>query len=909
MGPPQRLLVDFLLCKKSYPIEKYLTYSRRGLCWDWGDWDLEGGESNYEQVMLYRVRDVLIRGLSDYEIRLAILQDKNQNMSLEDAFQFIEAKEAGKRSAQKMLDAEEVAATRSRSQYHNQKKLKHPPAKHTPPPQTQNQPAAAGNAPCDYCGKSGHGANSSGKIRSTQCPAYNKTCSFCGTPHHIDSCCRKKVEAAAANDNISCNDSLFTLLFGDQLCAVTDSSAPNTEGDITQQFPQGQRKTVVNTVEQGTPAALSPPTARITETASEITPPDLLCTTTSHNPRADDNLPTLDHHIFDKKLKTWVKKPSQPQPFLNLDISIHPEDYDALRLPRMVSKRVTARLSVLADTGCQSMLISYKLLRKIGIYEKHLIPASMRMNTATCGLIDIIGCVVMRFVGTDSNGSTHETRQIVYVTNAANKLFLSKEACVDLGLISPSFPNIGDTQADSASNVSAAEQPLPCGHHKRVPAPQKLTELPFPATKENRPLLKKFLLDYYANSCCNICTHQPMPKMKTTPMRIMIDENATPRSNTKIIPVPLNLQDATKEGLDADVRMDNLEPLPEGEPITWFHQMVIAQKKNGDVRRTVDFQSLNKHAIKEKHHTQSPFHLARSIPKNTLKTTFDNWNSFHALPLHPDDWHYTTFGTPWGVYRYKVAPQGYAFTCDAYTKRFDKIVAHIQRKVQCVDDSCLWDSNVEEAFFHAVEWFDTCARHGVTINPDKFMFAEDTVEFAGFEVTTDSVRPCKKSIDAILNFPTPRNITDMRSWFGLLNQVAYAFSVAERTSPFRHLLKPDTPFIWTSELDALFEESKKVIVSEIEEGVRIYDKSKPTCLATDWSKTGVGFWLFRKHCSCESSQPQCCPTGWKIAMVGSRFTQQAESRYAPIEGEALVVTYTLEKAIFFVLGCDNLTTR
>ena len=71
MGPPQRLLVDFLLCKKSYPIEKYLTYSRRGLCWDWGDWDLEGGESNYEQVMLYRVRDVLIRGLSDYEIRFA----------------------------------------------------------------------------------------------------------------------------------------------------------------------------------------------------------------------------------------------------------------------------------------------------------------------------------------------------------------------------------------------------------------------------------------------------------------------------------------------------------------------------------------------------------------------------------------------------------------------------------------------------------------------------------------------------------------------------------------------------------------------------------------------------------------------------------------------------------------------
>ena len=63
----------------------------------------------------------------------------------------------------------------------------------------------------------------------------------------------------------------------------------------------------------------------------------------------------------------------------------------------------------------------------------------------------------------------------------------------------------------------------------------------------------------------------------------------------------------------------------------------------------------------------------------------------------------------------------------------------------------------------------------------------------------------------------------MRSWFGLLNQVAYTFSVADRTLPFRHLLKPSTPFVWTPELDGLFEESKKVIVAEIQEGVRIFD--------------------------------------------------------------------------------------
>ena len=39
--------------------------------------------------------------------------------------------------------------------------------------------------------------------------------------------------------------------------------------------------------------------------------------------------------------------------------------------------------------------------------------------------------------------------------------------------------------------------------------------------------------------------------------------------------------------------------------------------------------------------------------------------------------------------------------------------------------------------------------------------------------------------------------------------------------------------------------------------------------------------------------------------MGSRFTQPAESRYAPIEGEALAVADALDKARYFVLGCNN----
>ena len=130
--------------------------------------------------------------------------------------------------------------------------------------------------------------------------------------------------------------------------------------------------------------------------------------------------------------------------------------------------------------------------------------------------------------------------------------------------------------------------------------------------------------------------------------------------------------------------------------------------------------------------------------------------------------------------------------------------------------------------------------------------------------------------------------------------------MTDKMAPFRELLKPKSPFNWDNELYELFIASKLKILEEIERGVQIFDKSKPTCLATDWSKTGIGFWLFQKHCECSGRTLFCCHEGWKVALVGSRFTHPAESRYAPVEGEALAVVAARDKSRHFVLGCSDL---
>ena len=105
------------------------------------------------------------------------------------------------------------------------------------------------------------------------------------------------------------------------------------------------------------------------------------------------------------------------------------------------------------------------------------------------------------------------------------------------------------------------------------------------------------------------------------------------------------------------------------------------------------------------------------------------------------------------------------------------------------------------------------------------------------------------SQDPPAHFPAPTDITGARAWFGLVNQGSFAFSMTEEMAPFRHLLKPKTKFKWTSALQDAFEASKVNIVEKIKEGVMMFDPNLPTCVATDFSGTGIGYCLQQKTCS------------------------------------------------------------
>ena len=496
-------------------------------------------EVNYADEV---IRDVITKGLADPDIQRDILGHIDQNMSLTNVINFIEAKEDGKLSTSRFLGAHAAeaptTAAAARSQYRAEKKR---------PPQNQQH---ASQEDCFYCGQTGHGRRASLKDRRAFCKAFGHTCKRCNKPNHFEDVCNCKKQENQAK--------AITTEPSDVLCSIFDS----------------------------------PSSAKTSQDSNDIA--------------------ALKHHVFKKSTGRWAEQRSQSQPLVDVEIAV--AEYSDLGVGHsQPHDTVTISQRALADTGCQSCLVGVEIIKRLNLTPEDLIRSTTGMNAADNHPIQIIGALPLLITAQSENGESITSKQLTYVTDKlGDVMYLSREACTDLGIINEEFPKVGQ-------QITCAGIPHEtCSCPTRQPPPPKPT-LPFPATEGNRQKLEEFLLNHYTSSTFNTCPHQPLPLMEGPPIHLMIDEKAQPVAYHSPIPVPLHWQKEVKKSLDQDVRLGVLEEVPIGEPVTWCHRMVVCAKKDGRPRRTVDLQALNRHAVRETHHTPSPFLQARSILRNTKK--------------------------------------------------------------------------------------------------------------------------------------------------------------------------------------------------------------------------------------------------------------------------------------------------
>ena len=802
-------------------------------------------------------------------------------------------------------------------------------------PDSPRPPPTGGGSPiqrlktCGCCGQPQHGENNKDRIQ--KCRAYGHQCSKCNKMNHYPSLCRSHGRAAAI------------------------TSSPKQRGEPNTVTTGGMTtfmSTMMATAKVTSPASAKPFIQAIkTNTMASVT-----------------TLP-MPHYIYSKTEGAWKQQKPRGAPVLTVSLSLDRAAYGELKLcpPKLVKRagsgHARARRAT-TDTGAQLVVINISELHTMGIKSNSIFPVATALNTVTKAPVDLVGGLFLVITASNSvSGETRKTRQLCYVSKTVPGIYLSDEACEDLGCVPQDFPSVGSCDppntktniavvgaSDKDHAVNLHSQPtnppfhpreadngvsrtsgggeaggspglrkcvntgvvgahdIPCSCPRRSLPPTDNPVLPCEPTTENLHILKQYILDRFSSSGFNTCEHQALPLMSDAPpLRLFADKHATPVAISSPGAVPHHWMADVKAGLDRDERLGVIERLPVNQPVKWCARMLITPKHDGSPRRVIDYGQLNKNCPRQTHHTKSPWNIASSIPGGKIKSVLDNWHGYHSVPIHPADREYTVFLTPWGRYQYRTTPQGLLCAGDGYTQRMDLIVGDMQDYEHCVDDSILWDNDIETNFFRVCEFIKKCSLAGCVFNPAKFQFGQTKVDFLGFQLTETGVQPHPDMISNIREFPRPQSITDVRAWFGLVNQISYSFSTTTAMAPFRHLLSSKLPFYWSAELETAFEDSKEEIARQCAVGVRNFKLNAPTALATDWSKLAMGCWLTQKYCECEGPpSPLCCKTGWQTVMVASKFCSPAESRYHPIEGEACATAWALDKCRMFVLGHPQL---
>ncbi|CAH8497738.1 unnamed protein product [Dicrocoelium dendriticum] len=369
--------------------------------------------------------------------------------------------------------------------------------------------------------------------------------------------------------------------------------------------------------------------------------------------------------------------------------------------------------------------------------------------------------------------------------------------------------------------------------------------------------------------------------------RIQLKPNAKPIAIGQPRPIPLAKREAVSAALQAMLANDLIEPIDCSE---WVHPMVCVMKKDGTVRICNDLQALNKQIVVERFVLPSNDELTVRLAGATVFSKLDLKSAFFHMPLANDSKHLTAFLAPDGLFQYKVLPIGLSSAPAAWQKFMTHALAGIDGHVAYMDDICVFGRSQEEHDARLHKVLQRLSDLNLRLKAEKCLFNAPELQFLGHVISRSGILPSDENIRAISEAPTPKNLTELKSFLGMCSyNLRYLPDFATVADPLRQLTKKKSSFVWGSNQQNAFDELKRRVVSA--PLVAIFDESCRTFVSTDASDVGLGAVLSQIQNGEE-----------KVIAYASRKLSDSERHYSVGEKEALACVWACEKWHLFLFG-------
>ena len=279
----------------------------------------------------------------------------------------------------------------------------------------------------------------------------------------------------------------------------------------------------------------------------------------------------------------------------------------------------------------------------------------------------------------------------------------------------------------------------------------------------------------------------------------------------------------------------------------WAFPITLVSKKDGGKRLCIDYRRLNSITIDDKMPLPRITEVIDRLSGCKFFTTLDvAWGYWH-IEMDPESIDKTAFITHEGHYEWLVLPFGLKNAPATFQRILQKVLGKLLYKgaINYLDDIIIYSKTFEEHLQLLQQVFALLKQHNIKLKLSKCHFAQTEVQYLGYIIGTDGIKPSPEKITAVQKFPTPLNIRDVRRFLGLANyyrRFINQFSII--TKPLTNLLKKETKFYWNNEHEIAFQTIKNILIKEPVLG--IYDNEKECTLYTDASKIGIGATLTQK---------------------------------------------------------------
>ena len=262
--------------------------------------------------------------------------------------------------------------------------------------------------------------------------------------------------------------------------------------------------------------------------------------------------------------------------------------------------------------------------------------------------------------------------------------------------------------------------------------------------------------------------------------------------------------------------------------------------------------------------------------------------------MAPQDIEKTAIITPFGLFEFPRMSFGLRNAAQTFQRFMNNTVLqgleylHEEQNEHCsylfcyIDDVIIASTNDKLLRKHLRLVFSRFEQFGITINLSKCCFGKPEIEFLGYNVSSEGIKPLQEKIKAIQNYPRPETIEQLRRFLGMVNfyrlHLKQAAGCQAELNKFLHgaKKKDKSNITWDEKATAAFEQCKASLQNAV---TLSYPETKgKLSLMCDASNTCVGAVLQQEVAG------QVKPLGYF-----SKRLSEAQQKYSTYDRELLAV--------------------